>query len=252
LLRGGVLWMTPLATEAGGRPLTTVPGPLLISDEDAAIGSYAAATTGWDPERGPAGGGPSEPPFSHRSPSQAQTGEKIPLDTVTLAHRFSGESPATMVVALTEVLRAEGRLLQELLAVMQRQRAAIAADDLQSVEDSVYATHRVLHTLNEARRRHRSINRMLGESDDLSIRDLDLVLGDAMPHELRASRDELELLARALASEVDINRRVVRQALASGDEYVRTLRGSVEHRAGDSAAPDSGPDRAGGYLTSTP
>jgi hypothetical protein len=158
-----------------------------------------------------------------------------------------GESPATMVAALTEVLRAEGRLLQELLAVMQRQRAAVAADDLQAVEESVYATHRVLHTLNEARRRRRSINRLLGESDDLTIRELDGVLGGAMPHELRSARDELELLARTLSREVDINRRVLRQALATGDDYVRTLCGTLDPRvAYPSGAAE--PERSGGLL----
>jgi hypothetical protein len=144
--------------------------------------------------------------------------------------RFPRESPATVVAALTDVLRSEGHLLQELLAIMQRQRAAVAADDLQAVEESVYATHRVLLTLNEARRRRRSINRMLGESDDLAIRDLDGILGEAMPQELRTARDELEFLARALSSEVDINRRVLRQALATGGNCVRTLCGSLDSK----------------------
>jgi hypothetical protein len=142
--------------------------------------------------------------------------------------RFPRESPATVVAALTDVLLSECHLLQELLAIMQRQREAVAADDLQAVEESVYATHRVLLTLNEARRRRRSINRMLGESDDISIRDLDGILGAAMPQELRTARDELEFLARALSSEVDINRRVLRQALATGDNCVRTLCGSLD------------------------
>ncbi len=166
----------------------------------------------------------------------------------TTVRNFADESPAATVAALTDVLRSECRLLQELLAVMQRQREAVAADDLTSVEESVYATHRVLHTLNEARRRRRSINRMLGESDDLSIRGLDDVLGMRMPEDLRRTRDELELLARALTSEVDINRRVLRHALATGDDYVRTLFGSLEHRASYSADPRSDMDRSGGML----
>jgi hypothetical protein len=149
--------------------------------------------------------------------------------------RYATGSPAATVAAMTDVLRSECRLLQELLGVMQRQREAVAADDLHAVEESVYATHRVLHTLNEARRRRRSINRLLGESDDLPLGGLDDVLGMRMPEELRKTRDELELLARALTSEVDINRRVLRHALATGDDYVRTLCGSLEQRGGYNA-----------------
>jgi hypothetical protein len=132
------------------------------------------------------------------------------------AQRYGGPTAASTVTALTDVLRSECRLLQELLAVMQRQREAVAGDDLQAVEESVYATHRVLHTLGEARRRRRTINRLLGESDDLSIRSLDDVLSTQMSEELRGVRDELELLAQALAIEVDLNRRVLRGALTEG------------------------------------
>jgi flagellar biosynthesis/type III secretory pathway chaperone len=126
-----------------------------------------------------------------------------------------GQVAKSAVAALTDVLRSERRLLQELLGVMQRQREAIAADDLQAIEESVYSTHRVLHTLNEARRRRRSINRLLGESDDLSIRNLDSVLSPQMPADLRRVRDELEVLAEALSTEVDLNRTALRGALAA-------------------------------------
>jgi flagellar biosynthesis/type III secretory pathway chaperone len=130
---------------------------------------------------------------------------------------YGAPSTATTVAALTDVLRSECRLLKELLVVLQRQREAVSTDNLQAVEESVYATHRVLHTLSEARRRRRTINRMLGESDDLSIRGIEDVLGVEMPDDLRKTRDELELLAQALTSDVDTNRRVLRDALAAGD-----------------------------------
>jgi flagellar biosynthesis/type III secretory pathway chaperone len=168
---------------------------------------------------------------------------------MTAPSRFAGDVPSSTITALTDVIRSELRLLNELMGVMQRQRQAVAADDLQAVEESVYATHRVLHTLNEARRRRRSINRMLGESDDLSIRELDAVLGGRMPEELRSARDELELLARALSSEVEVNRRVLRQALASGDDYVRSLYGAPEPKIGYTSGtqtPDA--ERSGGLL----
>jgi len=137
---------------------------------------------------------------------------------MTEVDQYSGPSITTTISALTDVLRSECRLLKELLVVLQRQREAVTVDDLQGVEESVYATHRVLHTLTEARKRRRSINRMLGESDDLPIGSLDRVLGVRMPSELRQTRDELELLAHALKSDVNRNRRVLREALSPSDD----------------------------------
>ncbi len=44
-LRGGVLWMTPLVSEAGGEPVATVQGTLLISDGGTARGGYSIETS---------------------------------------------------------------------------------------------------------------------------------------------------------------------------------------------------------------
>ena len=136
--------------------------------------------------------------------------------------------PGTMpsVDALTDAMASEKRLIDELISIMRRQRSAVAVDDLQGVDDSVFATHRVLVTLNEARRRRRALNRMLGEREDISIDALDDVLGARMTEPLRDVRDSLQLSARALSQEVAINRQVLRQALASGEAYVRTLTGA--------------------------
>jgi flagellar P-ring protein precursor FlgI len=51
-LRGGVLWMTPLVYEAGGQPVATAQGPLVISEGRAGRNAYTVETTG----RIPAGG----------------------------------------------------------------------------------------------------------------------------------------------------------------------------------------------------
>lgn len=51
-IRGGVLWMTPLVADAGGEPVASAQGPLLISDGNTGRGSYTVETTG----RIPAGG----------------------------------------------------------------------------------------------------------------------------------------------------------------------------------------------------
>lgn len=129
------------------------------------------------------------------------------------------------VDSLTDALKTERRLLDELIAVMRRQRNAVGDDDLQSVDDSVFATHRVLVTLSEARRRRRTLNTLLGQSEDLGIHSLDDALGPRMTAELRVARDELHTAARSLSREVALNRRILREALAAGDAYARTLAG---------------------------
>jgi hypothetical protein len=144
---------------------------------------------------------------------------------MTVAYRsVTGVSPSTLV-ALTDVLCTERRLLDELVSVLRRQRDAVARDDLQTVEDTVFATHRVLRTLDEARRRRRSVNRLLGESDDLSLSELEDALGSCMTDVLRRARDELERAARTLAHEVDVNRRILRRALAVGSDLADVLAG---------------------------
>jgi hypothetical protein len=128
--------------------------------------------------------------------------------------------------SLTDALASERRLIDELISVMRRQRSAVGDDDLQGVDDSVFATHRVLVTLSEARRQRRSLNALIGEREDIGIHALDEALGPRMTPALRAARDELHSAARALSREVSLNRRILREALASGDAYARALAGA--------------------------
>ncbi|HEX7241884.1 MAG TPA: hypothetical protein VF263_16500, partial [Longimicrobiaceae bacterium] len=75
--------------------------------------------------------------------------------------------------ALVDALASERRLLDELVAIMRRQRSAVGVDDLEGVDDSVFATHRVLLTLNEARRRRRSLYTLLGDPEELRFPELE-------------------------------------------------------------------------------
>ena len=142
--------------------------------------------------------------------------------------------------ALVDALRDEARMLDALAAIMRAQRDAVGTDDIDAVDQSVFATHRVLVNLNEARRRRRQLNNLLGESDDLSVPALEEFFGGEPPADVRAAADHLADAGRGLQREVEINRRVLRQAIERGDRYVRTLAG-----AGN---PDSSLPRTGGSL----
>jgi len=141
-----------------------------------------------------------------------------------------------LVEGLVDTLRSERRLLDELIAIMERQRAAVAANDLLSLDDSTFDAQRVLLTLGEARKRRRTLTERLGCDVDTPARDLCESLGaqctDALGH---ASR-ELEECARALSREVSVNRRVLNQGLAAGEEFMRII-------AGASSRPPGYPDR---------
>ena len=132
----------------------------------------------------------------------------------------------TAVEVLSDVLGTERKLLEELVNVMQKQRAAVASDDLQSLDDSVFATYRVLATLGEARRRRKSVNRLLGAAEDMNVNDIEEVLGDRATVDVVAARDALQGAAVALSKEVDINKQVLRSAMENGNDYVQKLFGS--------------------------
>jgi len=147
----------------------------------------------------------------------------------TTQHLLDASSVTRTVVSpvdsLTDALATERRLLDELIAVMRRQRTAVGQDDLQAVDDSVFSTHRVLVTLSEARRRRRNLNALIGQQEDLGIHALDDALGARMTDALRQARDDLYRAARSLSREVALNRRILREALACGDAFARTLAG---------------------------
>jgi hypothetical protein len=160
-------------------------------------------------------------------------------------HSLRMHAPAT-IDALAEALVAEARLLSELTDVVRRQRDAIARDDIEALDDTVFATHRVLLTLGQARKQRRAINHLLGESDDLSLSALDDVFGGAPPARIRDGVAQLSETARVLHREVDMNRRVLRQAIDTGDQLVRALIGAPDAPA--SYEPGTAPTSGGVIL----
>ena len=145
----------------------------------------------------------------------------------TYAPNYAPVTPRreTAVEVLSDVLATERKLLEELVLVMQKQRAAVGADDLQALDDSVFATYRVLATLGEARRRRKSVNRMLGGAEDLNVNDLEDILGERTTPAIIDARNALQDAAMALSREVDMNKQVLRGAMDHGNAYVQQLFG---------------------------
>ena len=150
------------------------------------------------------------------------------MSATPLATRAPAEPAAhsaATVATLAETLRAEARLLEDLVAIMERQREAVSHDDIDALDDTVFSTHRVLVTLGEARRRRRSLNALLGGSDDLGLAALDEFFEGNVPLEIRSAAGRLTDTAKVLQREVEINRRVLRIAIEAGDRLVRALMG---------------------------
>lgn len=163
--------------------------------------------------------------------------------------RAMGSPSATAVEALTSAVASEVRLLEDLIGIMRRQRKAVASDDLQGVDDSVFATHRVLVTLAEARRRRRALNQLVAGTEELPLRDIEDYLGDRMTEPLRFARDGLHAVALTLSQEVESNRQLLREAIASGSEYVRSIYGGGEPLSATAyAASASRPEPDGGGV----
>ena len=156
----------------------------------------------------------------------------IPVYPLSTSRAMVAPLGSTLVDGLTDALRSEKRLIDELIQAMYQQREAVAADDLASIDDSVFAVQRILLTLGEARKRRRTLNARLGQAEDLPLRDLLEQLGPASTDELRDARDDLQAAAQRLGRDVATNRQLLREALANGEEQVRTLAGVATPRVG--------------------
>ncbi len=162
----------------------------------------------------------------------------------TYAQKYAPATPRreTAVEVLSDVLGTERRLLEELMLVMRKQRAAVSSDDLQALDDSVFATYRVLATLGEARRRRKSVNRMLGGAEDMNVNDLEEILGDRATPGVIDARNALQQAAMELSREVDANKQVLKLAMDNGNDYVQKLFGTPQPTAtyvGPAGAPSA-------------
>ncbi len=133
-----------------------------------------------------------------------------------------GDYGRTVILSLVDALHTEARLLRELATVVARQRAALSASDVSALEDNVYTIHRVLHTWAAARTRRKSINRILGESEELTFGELELALGSAMTPDVRAACQDLAEAARELGERLDHTRAALQSVISPEGVPIRT------------------------------
>jgi hypothetical protein len=113
------------------------------------------------------------------------------------------------------------------------------------VDDSVFAAQRVLLTLAEARRKRRTLLKLVTGTDDVPLADLEESMGPSLSQGVREAGRRLRSSANDLADEVARNRRILRGAIRSGDKLIRALCGGsppqgVYVAPGQQHAPDAG------------
>ncbi|MFQ5538159.1 MAG: flagellar export chaperone FlgN [Gemmatimonadota bacterium] len=132
-------------------------------------------------------------------------------------------SRAHHVAGLVDALRSEARLLGDLVEVLKHQREAVATEDLQTIDESVYSAQRVLLTLQQARYRRHQLFLLLTGKEDMALRELAKELGKDMTEDLGKAIRILEEGVAELARELEINRRVIQGAFESGDRLLKAI-----------------------------
>jgi hypothetical protein len=127
---------------------------------------------------------------------------------------------------LVRALRDEHAVLEDLVTTLERQRGAVARDDIDAVNDSVFAAHRLLGAYREARARRKSVVIVACGGGEGSIEDLASSTVAPLTDAERDASDELRSAARRLVKAVEQNRKLLQAAMASGDAFFRLLTGA--------------------------
>lgn len=127
---------------------------------------------------------------------------------------------------LVRALRDEHAVLEDLVSTLERQRGAVSRDDIDAVNDSVFAAHRLLGAYREARSRRRSVVMVACGGGEGSLEDLDQSPYAPLSAVERAASDDLRAAAKRLVAAVDQNRRLLQAAMSSGDAFFRILTGA--------------------------
>jgi hypothetical protein len=132
---------------------------------------------------------------------------------------------------LVHVLRGEVAILEELRAVLARQRQGVATNDHQVIETSVREMGRALFTLEEARRGRQALVAMLCGRDVESLTDLESWF-PGVPEDLIDARDAVRASAASAARDLAVNQHVLDRALQAGDAFLQRLFSGADANAG--------------------
>ena len=147
------------------------------------------------------------------------------------AERAAGTGRRALVedgcLQLARAFDSERRAIQELRQALQRQRAAVAADDAAALELSADHVGRAVATLGEARRCRGEIMHAIAGRADATLAELERSIGRPLPGPLQDARAAVLGVAIGAAGDVAINQHVLRRALDAGDAFLQRLFSSM-------------------------
>jgi hypothetical protein len=154
---------------------------------------------------------------------------------------------------LAEALAHEATIIEELRQALLRQRAGVATDDADAVENSIHAVGRTLLTLDEARRRRATLTTLVS-GENTSIDKLESLFGGTLSPELENARHRVKRVALQTSQDLAINQHILRRALEAGDQFLQRLFSMGNDPAPGYQRADSGADgtpRSGLILNRT-
>lgn len=117
----------------------------------------------------------------------------------------------------------ERAIIDDLHATLLRQRSAVATDDLDEINATVFAAHRLLGAHREARLNRRRAVDTACQRDGATLDDLDEAVGLRLSDRAREAREQLRASAQRLHESVAVNRELLQAAMIAGDTLMRLL-----------------------------
>jgi hypothetical protein len=144
-------------------------------------------------------------------------------DAANGAPRGDAAAVTRELLLLATALDEEAVLAESLREALTQMRSAVAGGDPLPLDREAEALGRILHTLQEARRRRGSILAALAGDEAFPLEGLARDLEVATPPALEAARQRLRRAGEAVVREATINRAVLRRALEQGDHFLQAL-----------------------------
>lgn len=123
---------------------------------------------------------------------------------------------------LANAMATETRLVRQLTQSVLDQRNAIASNEIEKVESSVFALQRVLQTLAQAKVNRRDLLEVLGWAN-VGLDELPNIAGEMFTAELSVVRDDLLEAVENLRNELLLNGEILTTVLSGGQAFLRGL-----------------------------
>jgi len=125
---------------------------------------------------------------------------------------------------ILDCLKSESALLHRLEGILQAQRDAVEASDLDTLEHNTYQAQRVLRTLQEAGRRRAGVLEVGLGRPNVTLDDLERH-GVPLSSDLLEARSELHRIVRRVETALRLNRQLLTEVTRTNDQTARTLLG---------------------------